>query len=166
VAILVDGEGNLTFVNEHELDENKSTWYPLLDEYQLPEGAVKTVLRSELTELDRLSVHVDLVSYPGMEKCVFKYTHHYKGCGSTYQEFQIQARLPRHPNILPLDRLVLDELSGKRVVGFTTPYIAGGDLYTNKDRPFKLKYLKQLMEVRTPAAPPVVSHTNTLATDR
>ncbi|KAK4041692.1 kinase-like domain-containing protein [Parachaetomium inaequale] len=146
VGILVDGSGNLTFVNEHELDENKSTWYRLLDEYQLPEGAVKTVLRSALTELDRLSVHVDLVSRPGLEKCVFKYTHHYAGCGKTYQELQIHARLPSHPNILPLDCLVLDELSGKRVVGFTAPFIAVGDLDTNKDRPFRLKHLKQLME--------------------
>ncbi|KAG8418349.1 hypothetical protein J3458_005770 [Metarhizium acridum] len=52
-------------------------------------------------------------------------------------------RLPQHPNIVPLDRLVLDEVNG-RVVGFTTLYIPGGTLSKNKSRTFKLKWLRQL----------------------
>jgi hypothetical protein len=153
VGIDVDDSGSLAFVTAPELkygDHNKSTYYPLLAEYQLPSDSVRTVLRSEITELDRLSVHVDLVSYPGVEKGVFKYSHHYKGYGAMWQEIHIHARLGKHPHILPLECLVLDEVNGTRVVGFTTPLIAGTDLDTNKDRLFKLKHLKQLMQVDDP----------------
>ncbi|KAK4242246.1 hypothetical protein C8A03DRAFT_11518, partial [Achaetomium macrosporum] len=108
---------------------------------------VRTIRRSEITELDRLCVHVDLVSYAGMEKGVFKYSHQWKGFGPKWQEIHIHARLPHHPNILPIDRLVLDEVSGTRVVGFTMPFIDGGDLAARKDRPFKFKYLKLLLQV-------------------
>lgn len=142
----------LRFVGETDQDLNNSTYFPLLEDYQLP-STVKTVLRSELTELERLSVHVDLVSYAGMEQGVFKSAWHWNGFGPMWQQINIHARLPKHPNILPLDRVVLDEISGSRVVGFTVPFIAGGDLDTNKDRPFKLKHLKQLMQVGDPSFP-------------
>jgi hypothetical protein len=153
VGINASDSGGLTFVTaaglEYE-DHNKSTYYPLLAEYQLPSDSVRTVLRSEITELDRLSAHVDLVSYPGVEKGVFKYSHHHGGYGAMWQQIHIHARLGKHAHILPLECLVLDEVSGTRVVGFTTPLIAGGDLDTNKDRLFKLKHLRQLMQVDGP----------------
>lgn len=53
-------------------------------------------------------------------------------------------RLPRHPNIVPFDQVVTDELDGQ-VVGFTSRFIPGGTLEENNSRIFKLKYLKQLM---------------------
>ncbi|UKZ81479.1 hypothetical protein TrVFT333_009251 [Trichoderma virens FT-333] len=43
-------------------------------------------------------------------------------------------------------RIVIDELEG-RFVGFTTIYIPGGTLEENKTRPFKLKWLQQLINV-------------------
>ena len=55
-------------------------------------------------------------------------------------------RLPPHPNIVPLDKLVLDKSQG-RIVGFTTPYIHGGTLHTDNSRIFKLKWLRQLTQV-------------------
>ncbi|EXF86228.1 hypothetical protein CFIO01_02287 [Colletotrichum fioriniae PJ7] len=55
-------------------------------------------------------------------------------------------RLPRHPNIVPFDRLVVDELEG-RVVGFTSVYIPGGTLEDNQSRVFKLKWFEQLTGV-------------------
>lgn len=55
-------------------------------------------------------------------------------------------RLPRHPNIVPFDRVVVDELEG-RVVGFTSTYVPGGNLEENKLRVFKLKWLQQLIQV-------------------
>jgi hypothetical protein len=55
-------------------------------------------------------------------------------------------RLPPHPNIVPLDRLVLDVPHGS-VVGFTTPYVPGGTLDTDNSRTFKLKWLQQLTRV-------------------
>ncbi|KAH6845549.1 hypothetical protein B0I37DRAFT_447418 [Chaetomium sp. MPI-CAGE-AT-0009] len=146
MGVIVEASGNVRFVNSHCINMNDSTFYPLLESYQLPQGTFKTLLRSDITELDRLSAHVDLVSYPGVEKAAFKYTHHHKGFGD-WAEYQIQARLPKHPNLLPLDRLVLDEQTGKRLLGFTTPFVEGGDLDTNKDRLFKLKHLRQLMDV-------------------
>lgn len=55
-------------------------------------------------------------------------------------------RLPRHPNIVPFDRVVIDQPEG-RVVGFTNHYVSGGTLEENKPRAFKLKWLQQLIEV-------------------
>jgi len=55
-------------------------------------------------------------------------------------------RLPRHPNIVPFDRIVVDELEG-RVVGFTNNYIPGSNLEENTSRVFRLKWLQQLIKV-------------------
>lgn len=55
-------------------------------------------------------------------------------------------RLPRHPNIVPFDRIVVDELEG-RVVGFTNCFVPGGSLEENKSRVFKLEWLHQLIKV-------------------
>lgn len=55
-------------------------------------------------------------------------------------------RLPKHPHIVPFMNIVVDELEG-RFVGFTTKYIPGGTLEENKSRPFKLRWLRQLMNV-------------------
>lgn len=51
----------------------------------------------------------------------------------------------KHPNIVPFDKVVVDELEGG-LVGFTTRYISGGTLEENKTRIFKLKWLNQLIE--------------------
>ena len=63
---------------------------------------------------------------------------------SRWKEIQISARLPRHPNMVLLDRLVLDETTKSHVVGFTMRYIPNGTLVER--RPFKLKWLQQLMQ--------------------
>jgi len=55
-------------------------------------------------------------------------------------------RLPRQPSIVPFDKIVIDELEG-RAVGFTSNYVPGGNLEDNKSSVFKLKWLKQLIEV-------------------
>ncbi|KAK2593469.1 hypothetical protein QQS21_008842 [Conoideocrella luteorostrata] len=55
-------------------------------------------------------------------------------------------RLPTHRNLVPFDRLVLDELNG-HVVGFISLYIPGGTISENKSRVFKLKWLQQLPSV-------------------
>jgi len=54
-------------------------------------------------------------------------------------------RIPKHPNIVPFDALVLDTVnSDDKVVGFLMRHVPGGTLDVNKDRIFKLKYLEQL----------------------
>ncbi|KAF6814421.1 hypothetical protein CPLU01_14409 [Colletotrichum plurivorum] len=55
-------------------------------------------------------------------------------------------RLPQHPNIVPFDRVVVDELDGN-AIGFTSVYIPGGTLDANPSRVFKLKWLQQLTRV-------------------
>ncbi len=65
---------------------------------------------------------------------------------SFWKEFHIYLSLPPHPHFLPLDRVVLDEARGDRVVGYTIPFVPNGDLEKNHSRLFKLKYLKQLMQ--------------------
>jgi serine/threonine protein kinase len=64
----------------------------------------------------------------------------------SWKEMSLWMRLPRHPNIVPFDRVVVDELEG-RVVGFTSSYMPGGNLEENKSRVFKLKWLQQLIQV-------------------
>lgn len=55
-------------------------------------------------------------------------------------------RLPPHPNIVPFERLVLDELHGN-IVGFTTRHIPGGTIQDNSSRTFKLEWVRQLTGV-------------------
>ncbi len=111
---------------------------------------VGTVLRSELTEVERF-YKADKVVYQsspaGEEKTVvFKYPFYRKCLDYTWKELHIYLSLPPHPNILPLDRVVLDEVRGDRLIGYTTPFVPNGDLGGNQSRLFKLKYLKQLMQ--------------------
>lgn len=61
-------------------------------------------------------------------------------------------RLPPHPNIVPFDRLVVEELHGRQVVvGFTSLYIHGCTLHMTSNKPcrriFKLKWLLQLTKL-------------------
>ena len=142
----VDKLGEVSLLKHPWVDQNRGTYYPALEEYELPESLTKTVLRSEMIELDRLSSHVDMVSYSGIAKAAFKYFHMYNGFGG-WQEINLHTRLPAHPNILPIDHLVLEEVSGSRVVGFTTPFVAGGDLATRSTPRVKLRWLKQLIQV-------------------
>lgn len=98
--------------------------------------------------------NVDLVSYispsttGGGEttKAVFKYYFLFQFLHKLWHEMNLWMRLPPHPNIVPLDRLVRDELRG-HVVGFTSRYIPGGTLSENTTRTFKLKGLRQLTGV-------------------
>lgn len=136
-------------------DKTWVTDHFLVREYQLPSGvATRTVLRSELTEIRRMPGQVDVVSYQAPPRgpppagrqdgplYIFKYD--FAMADRLWKEIQVLARLPPHPNFMALDRLVLDETTGSTVVGFTTPYIPGGSLDRTR-RPFKLKWLRQLM---------------------
>jgi hypothetical protein len=130
-----------------EEDATKTTDYLELEEFQLPPAAAANpLLRSELTELARFTGPVDLVACPGgdgKDRHVFKHASH-SPVGLWY-EVQFLARLPPHPNMVLLDRVVLDEVTGSQVVGFTMRYVAGPTLETTRP-PFKLKWLRQLMQ--------------------
>ncbi|PNP61628.1 hypothetical protein FNYG_13615 [Fusarium nygamai] len=124
--------------------------YPSLHDACLPEG-VQTVQRNKLEELKRLVPDADLVVYPpclegSAKKAVFKYYFLWQYAQMSWKEMNLWMRLPHHPNIVPFDRVVVDELEG-RVVGFTSNYVPGGNLEQNKSRVFKVKWLQQLIKV-------------------
>ncbi|KAI0552642.1 kinase-like domain-containing protein [Xylaria curta] len=133
-----------------ENDQTCCVHYPLLSEISVPPG-ISVVRRDELEELERLGPDVDLVSYPpcsgdSATKVVFKYHWLWQYTQMAWKEMNLWMRLPRHPNIVPFNKIVLDELEG-RVVGFTNNYVPGGNLEENISRVFKLEWLKQLIEV-------------------
>ncbi|KAH9989103.1 kinase-like domain-containing protein [Xylariaceae sp. FL0662B] len=132
-----------------ENDYSQCVHYPFLHEIVLPDG-IQTVRRDALEELDRLGPDADLVAYPACskgsaKKVVFKYYFLWQYAPRHWKEMNLWMRLPRHPNIVPFDRVVVDELEG-RVVGFTNDYVPGGTLEENGSRVFKLKWLQQLMQ--------------------
>lgn len=158
-TIEIDEAGKLlSFSTDLRHDYSKGTDYLLVDDYRLPPATVanQTILRSELTEVRRSlgGSIADVVSYPeslapalGWDGTnggyVFKPA--ISNTVALWTEVQFVARLPPHPNMVLLDRLVLDEATGKRVVGFTMRYVAGESLNRSRSL-FKLKWLRQLMQ--------------------
>ncbi|KAH6632108.1 kinase-like domain-containing protein [Chaetomium tenue] len=146
-------DGNLISLSSDPVHDNTpSMYYPPSDLVERPAG-VQVILRSELRELDRFIGNVDLVSYQAesddreasvTKTAVFKYYWNIQFVGKIWDEMNLWLRLSHHPNIVPIDRLVLDEVRGG-VVGFTTIFIPGGTLEDNVSRTFKLKWCKQLM---------------------
>ncbi|KAM0518137.1 hypothetical protein ACHAPE_004544 [Trichoderma viride] len=113
-----------------------------------PLNSVETVIRTEPCEISRMAWGVDLVSYGTGEeekRVVFKYALIPQDSCRFWTELNVWIRLSHHPNIVPIDKIVLDEIHGQ-IVGFTTPYIPGGSLEDNPSRGFKLKWLKQLIQ--------------------
>ena len=156
IAVSNDGE-LLSSSTAAESDWTKIPFYPSPSDFppHLPK-----VHRSQLTEIERLGLQADHVTYeptlgkptPGEPKhVVFKYYINEGNIVMFWHEVNCTLRIPRHPNIVPLDRLVVDSAtpSGPEViVGFTTPFIAGGSIMDNVGRVFKLSHLKQLITVR------------------
>ncbi|KAK3311370.1 uncharacterized protein B0T15DRAFT_72646 [Chaetomium strumarium] len=151
LAVEIDEAGKLlsvsTDIKHYEFGRQL---YHRLAQYQLPPAvAARTVLRSELTEIRRSAV--DIVAYPPSlsppsgEDSKNRYAFKYSTRGLPWKELQVAARLAPHPNMALLDRLVLDERGGSRVVGFTMRYIPSDSLGKARGR-FKLKWLRQLMQ--------------------
>jgi serine/threonine protein kinase len=154
-----------------EDDETYCLNYPSLHDASLP-GGTQIVRRDELEELERFGPKVDLVAYPPcagtsakkvrprwrtltvsssdstltFEQVVVKYYVISASAPMFWKEMNMWMRLPSHPNIVPFDRVVVDELEGP-VIGFTSHYVPGGNLEENKSRVSKLKWLQQLIKV-------------------
>lgn len=62
-----------------------------------------------------------------------------------WDEVHLLKKLPPHPNLLGLDRVVLEDVES-RIIGFTTRYIPGGTLEVST-APFRFEWLQQLTEV-------------------
>ncbi len=108
-----------------------------------------------LTEVDRLGIQVDLVTYeprPGEKRqVVFKYYFAVSNVANFWHEANCVMRMPPHPPTLSCLILSSSTQIGvvDVVVGFATRYIPAGTLAENNDRVFKLKYLEQLIDVST-----------------
>ncbi|KAK3345978.1 hypothetical protein B0T25DRAFT_571138 [Lasiosphaeria hispida] len=150
-AVTITADGTiLSTSSDASTDVTPGTYYAPPDDYQLP-GHCKFELipRNHLVEVDRLCSFTDLVtpvSSPS-ERLVFK---HYEDGGrlitDVWLSIQILAGMSGYPHLVPIRHLVLHEHSGG-VVGFTMPFIPGGDLQaTRVSRTFKLKWAKQLFE--------------------
>ena len=150
VAINVGPDGELQSTScDLDLDSTDIPNYFPRSAYSLE---LPTVRRSDITEVDRLGVQTDLVTYRlGSEtrRVCFKYYMTKKNYSVVWHEAHCLAKIPQHPNIVPFDSLVVDSADGveEKVVGFTTRFIPGGTVLDNVGRVFKLKYLKQLIEV-------------------
>lgn len=133
-------------------DWTMAPFYPSASDFP-PE--IDTVRRSDLTEISRLGVQADLCEYesvPGkMHHVVFKYYTNESQVPVFWHELNCVLKIPKHPNIVPYDKLAIDTLDGEdKVVGFTAPFIKGGTVDDNPGRVFKLKYLHQLLDVCFP----------------
>ncbi|KAH6641864.1 hypothetical protein F5144DRAFT_507470 [Chaetomium tenue] len=124
-------------------------FYPSPSDF--PAGLPK-VRRSQLTEIDRLAAQTDHTTYEpspghGPKHVVFKYYITEGNIVSFWHELNCTLRIPNHLNIVPLDCLVIDSATPggpDKVVGFTTPFIAGGTVWDNVSRTFTLAHLNQL----------------------
>jgi hypothetical protein len=148
----------LSFSTSAADDSAKIPFYPSVAD--LPQHLSK-IRRSQLTEIERLGVQTDHTTYeptPGETKhVVFKYYFNEGNIPMFWHEMNCTSRIPKHPNIVPFDRLVVDSATPggpELVVGFTTPFIAGGTVMDNVSRVFKLGHLKQLIAVRQLPHPP------------
>jgi len=106
-----------------------------------------TVELSRLVEVDRLGPGVDLVQYSDetghKKKVVFKYSIIFQRLRFTWSELHMLKTIPRHPNLVALDCIVVGDAEA-RIVGFTTGYIPGKTLDRDKGRVFRLAWLQQL----------------------
>ncbi|ROV88644.1 hypothetical protein VMCG_10325 [Cytospora schulzeri] len=152
VLVSVSQEGDLLSCSSDVAeDRTMIPFYPSARDFP---AEVQRIKRSDLTEIDRLGIQTDLTTYksernPGQVKRVaFKYYMNEPQVPIFWHELNCVLRIPKHPNIVPFDSLVIDTIDGEaRVVGFTAPFIEGGTVQDNTERTFKLKYLKQLLEV-------------------
>jgi hypothetical protein len=160
VGLDMDESGNLLSTTTDAVHNTaRSTYYPSVIEYRL-RRPVPTLLRSQLAVARRLAFGVDKVVHAqhgsarrardnGGAALVMKYdpTGGPFGLGGVWTEIQIMAQFPpNHPHLLQLDSLVVEEISGLGVVGFTMPFIPSPTLdKLPPPRPLKLRWLRELM---------------------
>ncbi|PVH98664.1 hypothetical protein DM02DRAFT_595594 [Periconia macrospinosa] len=150
-AVTVDDEGLITAVSTdpEEVDVEFIGYLPFSTTESLHD--CRTIQYSKLKELDRLGPGVDLSTYDAEtgipQKVAFKFNPWGKAVRirMAWDELNLLKSLPPHPNIVPFDRVVLEDVES-RVIGFTTKYIPGGSLEDSK-RPFRFEWLQQLTQL-------------------
>ncbi|KAK7703070.1 hypothetical protein SLS64_009341 [Diaporthe eres] len=116
--------------------------------------AVATAWKEDDEEffLDTLAEHIDNIPSDVMqieigEEVAFKYYINEGNMGVIWDETNCLLRISKHPNIIPFDSLVIDQVEGQdKVVGFTTPFVASGTIEDNVSRPFKLLATGEVVE--------------------
>ncbi|KAJ5738102.1 hypothetical protein N7493_001257 [Penicillium malachiteum] len=147
-AISVDDNGLLTGVSTNPEDDTRHVGHipiSLCDSI----ATSSKIKFSEIQSLDRLGPGVDLVLIPTEDKkVVFKFNplELPPRPEMAWKEINILSKLPPHPNLIPFDRIVLEDIES-RVIGFTTRYITCQPLSTASDRPFRLTWLQQLTQL-------------------
>lgn len=150
-AITVDDDGLLTGVstNPEEEQDYFLAYLPLSMVGSLAD--CRTIQHSKLRELDRLGPGVDLSSYedesgfPQQVAFKFNATAKPRPMQQAWNEVNLLKSLPPHPNIVPLDRIVLEDVES-RMIGFTTKYIPGGTL-ADSNVAFRFEWLQQLIQL-------------------
>ncbi|TGO10360.1 hypothetical protein BTUL_0137g00170 [Botrytis tulipae] len=150
-AVEVDNDGLICGIStDPEEDETVFIAYPPYSTIGSLAGC-RTIKYSQLQELDRLAPFVDLSSYKDENQntrmVAFKFNVLEKPLRvrMAWNEINLLKSLPPHPNIVPFDSVVLEDVES-RVIGFTTKYITGGSL-SNPKIPFRFEWLQQLTEV-------------------
>ncbi|KAF9890795.1 hypothetical protein FE257_005365 [Aspergillus nanangensis] len=147
-AITVNDDGILTGVSTHpEEDDIFLVGYLPFSLCQSLTDCPTTHF-SQLRELDRLGPSVDLVSY-NYQKFAFKFNPlgMPRRLQMSWKEMNLLYKLPPHPNIIPFDRIVLEDVES-RVIVITTKYIPGGTLAdVDLKRHFRFESLQQLTQL-------------------
>ncbi|EIT82114.1 kinase-like domain-containing protein [Aspergillus flavus] len=150
-AVTVDDDGLLAGVSTDPKEDDTPfvAYLPISVVESL--GDCRTVQYSKLQEVDRLGPGVGLLSYEDEygipHKVAFKFNPLDKPqrLQMAWDELNLLKSLPPHPNIVPFDRIVLEDVES-RVIGFTTKYISGGTL-DNINVPFRFEWLQQLTQL-------------------
>jgi len=145
-AVTVDDEGLISGLST-DLEEDGTMFigYPSFLTTE-PLHDCRTIHYSKLQELDRLGPDVDLSTYydeSGIsQKVAFKFNPIGKPrrLKMAWNELNLLKSLPPHQNIVPFDRVVLEDVES-RVIGFTTKYIPGGTLDNSKP-PFLFEWIQ------------------------
>lgn len=150
-AVTIDNDGLLAGISTdpEEDDTPFMAYLPISVAESLAD--CRTIQYSQLRELDRLGPGVDLSSYEDEfgipHKVAFKFNLLDKPLRlrMAWDELNLLKSLPPHPNIVPFDRVVLEDVES-RVIGFTTKYIPGGTLDTS-NVPFRFAWMQQLTQL-------------------
>lgn len=150
-AVTVDDEGLITEVsNDPEQDDTYFIGYLPFSTTESLHGC-SVIQYSKLQELDRLGPGVDLSGYDDESGLPQKVAFKFNPIGKprrlqmAWDELNLLKILPPHPNIVPFDRVVLEDVES-RVIGFTIKYIPGGTL-DNSNQPFRFEWIQQLTQL-------------------
>jgi Protein kinase domain len=150
--ITLTDEGKLVSCSTSaEDDTTRFVLYPRFTETEAGGDHLDCLKRSQLTEVDRLHVCVDLVRHNEQNNppdlVVFKYVMIPQRLDYMWKEAFLTKRLKGHPNIIPFHKFIIDDIE-PWLLGFTTTFIPGGTLEQQQyQRSFQKIWLKQLMNV-------------------